>query len=61
MRDLYSDKPVLSHLLDSQIPSGQWSEQLGFRFGQVESSSLSLRLARSISRQGLLTVPTPLP
>jgi hypothetical protein len=35
MRDLYSDK---SHLLDRQTPSGQRSEQLGFRFGQVEPS-----------------------
>jgi hypothetical protein len=38
MRDLYSDKSVLSHLLDSQTPGGQRSEQLGFRFGQVEPS-----------------------
>jgi hypothetical protein len=38
MRDLFSDKSVLSHLLDSQTPGGQGSEQLGFRFGQVEPS-----------------------
>ena len=36
MHDLYSDKSVLSHLLDSQTPGGQRSEQLGFRFGEVE-------------------------
>ena len=38
MRDLYSDKSVLSHLLDRQTPGRQWSEQLGFRFGQIEPS-----------------------
>jgi hypothetical protein len=36
MRDLYSGELVLSHLLDRQTPGGQRSEQLGFRFGQVE-------------------------
>ena len=38
MPDLYSDKSVLSDLLDRQTSSLQRSEQLGFRFGQVEPS-----------------------